>query len=202
VSSYIFITLKKVVKLIKPIQDFENYLATYDGRIFSVKANKYLSLWIDNVGYYQCLLYKNGKKYHKRVHKLVFEAYNGKIYDKMQINHKDGNKLNNSITNLELATNAENTQHGYDNNLYHSYKRCIKVKVFDANGNFIETFKSIRETADKLNINRKTLSAILFNNKTNNYNYIFELDENIEDVSTIETTIVCQQLEGSRVALG
>ena len=83
-------------------------------------------------------------------------------------------ELNNNVGNLEWVDNKTNTKHGYNNDLYHSNKRCIQVKVFDLDGNYINTYKSIRETAEMLNINRKTLSAILFTGKDNNYNYRFE----------------------------
>lgn len=130
---------------------------------------------MDNVGYLQVSLRKEGKKYYRRVHRLVAEHFIDNINDLPQVNHIDGDKTNNNYNNLEWADNKYNTQHGYDNNLYHSKHRSIKVKVYDKNSNYIDTYKSIRETAEQLHINRKTLSRILFDNKVNNYNYLFEV---------------------------
>ena len=76
---------------------------------------------------------------------------------------------------IVLFVVANNTQHGYDNNLYHSKHRNIKIEVYDKiTHQLINTYKSIRETANELNINRKTLSRILFDNKENNYDYDFK----------------------------
>ena len=67
----------------------------------------------DSNGY--CKVYADGQGY--LVHRLVAEAFIPNPDDKPQVNHKDGNKRNNSIANLEWATQSENTQHAYDNGL-------------------------------------------------------------------------------------
>ena len=149
-----------------------------DGTIISLFTKRPVCQWKDNVGYYQVCLKMNNKKYYKRVHRLVAEHFIENPYGLPQVNHIDGNKLNNNVSNLEWIDNKTNTKHGYDNNLYHSKKRCIQVEVYDLNDNYIDTYKSIRETATVLNINRKTLSAILFSDKTNNYNYKFKVTIN------------------------
>lgn len=106
-----------------------------------------------------------------------------------QVNHKDGNKLNNNINNLEWCTNSENTQHGYDNHLYKFKKRSHAVNVYDKKGNYITTYKSIRSMCSDLHINRKTVTMILKGEKvTNNYNYLFEYVE--ESQSTIESIAI------------
>lgn len=152
----------------------ERYEIFQDSTIISLITNKPICQWKDNVGYLQVKLKKNGKNYYKRVHRLVAEHFIPNPNGLPQVNHIDGDKTNNNINNLEWTNNKTNTQHGYDNNLYHSKHRCIGVKVFDKSGNYLNTYKSIRETAGQLNINRKTLSRILFDDKENNYNYLFE----------------------------
>lgn len=159
--------------MVKQIHNF-NYMVSDCGEIISLNINKPICQWVDNVGYLQVNLRKEGKKYYKRVHRIVAETFIPNPLNLPQVNHKDGNKRNNNIDNLEWTNNKQNTLHGYQNNLYHSNKRSIKIEVFDKNNTYINTYKSIRETAEKLNINRKTLSRILFDNKINNYNYIFK----------------------------
>lgn len=62
-------------------------------------------------------LSKNGHVNKIFVHRLVTEAFIVNLESKSQVNHKDGNPLNNNVKNLEWATNAENTQHAYDTKL-------------------------------------------------------------------------------------
>lgn len=152
----------------------ERYEIYNDGSIISLYTNKPICQWVDNVGYLQVSLKKDGKKYYRRVHRLVAEHFIPNPNNSPQVNHIDGDKTNNNINNLDWVDNKSNTQHGYDNNLYHSKHRNIKVAVYTKFGKYINTYKSIRETAEKLNINRKTLSRILFDNKENNYDYNFE----------------------------
>lgn len=160
----------------KVIRGFENYSINTEGIIFSLKSNKPICQWVDNVGYLQVNLRKDKKKYYKRVHRLVAENFIDNPDNLPQVNHIDGNKKNNHTNNLEWTDNKSNTQHGYDNNLYHSKKRSIPIKVYDKQGNYINTYKSIRSAAEGLKLNRKTLSRIIFDNKENNYDYIFEVE--------------------------
>ena len=62
-------------------------------------------------GYYNVSLSKNGECVTKLVHRLVAEAFLDNPDCKEQVNHKDCNKLNNNITNLEWMTSQENIQH-------------------------------------------------------------------------------------------
>ena len=159
---------------IKNINDFDNYCIDINGNVYNKKdLNKPLCKWIDNVGYYQVILYKNGKRQYKRVHKLVAETFLENPNNLPQVNHIDGNKLNNNIHNLEWISNKDNTQHGYNNKLYKSTYKC-RCKAIHKLTNEEFEFESIRSMANELRLNRKTITAILKNSKTNNYDYDFE----------------------------
>jgi hypothetical protein len=141
------------------------------------KNGSYIKLcqWVDNTGYYQVVFRINGKKKYIRVHRLIAETCIPNPLNLKQVNHKDGNKLNNNIDNLEWCTNSYNTQEGYDKGLYHSKHRCNPIVATHKNTGVKYKFKSIRECADQLNLNRKTITSILKGCKeTNNYEYDFE----------------------------
>lgn len=160
--------------MLKQIENF-NYTVSDSGEVVSLFINKPICQWVDNVGYLQVKLKKDGKNHYKRVHRIVAENFLPNPNNLPQVNHKDGNKKNNHVDNLEWVNNSQNTLHGYQNNLYHSDKRSIKIDVYTKEGIYLNTYKSIRETSDKLKINRKTLSRILFDNKVNNYDFIFKV---------------------------
>jgi len=90
------------------IQDFSDYLIYDDGRVFSKRSNKDMKPQISNVGYKLIILYKDGKYKHFTIHRLVAIHYLDKIQGKDYVDHIDGNKLNNNVTNLRWVTNMEN----------------------------------------------------------------------------------------------
>ena len=144
--------------------------------------------WVDTVGYYQCTLRDDkNKKHYKRTHRLVARAFIENPNNLPQVNHKDGNKLNNHVDNLEWCTNKDNTQHGYDNNLYKYKSRCHAINVYSKQGKYLTTYPSIRSMCEDLHINRKTVTMILKGDKaTNNYSYLFEyVEENQETIESI-----------------
>lgn len=161
------------------IRDFENYYICENGEVISKFTGRPMCQCVDNTGYYQVILRKNGKKSYKRIHRILAEhfLYNENPNEFNMVNHIDGNKLNNSLDNLEWTNNKINTQHGYDNNLYKSNYR-VPILVYHKNGEFYKEYKSIRSCCEDLKINRKTVSNILNGTKkTNNYNYIFRYKE-------------------------
>lgn len=96
----------------KPIGGFEDYLIYNDGRVFTLKRNKFLKLSLNN-GYHRITLYKNGKYHQVSVHRLVAKYFISNPQNKPFINHKDGNRSNNSLDNLEWCTSSENNKHAY-----------------------------------------------------------------------------------------
>jgi hypothetical protein len=62
-------------------------------------------------GYMIVGLHQNGKRVNQLVHRLVAEAFIGKIENGLEVNHKDGDKLNNRVENLEIVTKSENCKH-------------------------------------------------------------------------------------------
>jgi hypothetical protein len=102
-----------------PVVGYENrYLISDCGSIFSLKANKIkMQRYSPHYEYRVTSLYKNGKNNGVFVHRMVAEAFIPNPCGKPQVNHKDGNKLNNKLSNLEWVTASENIQHSVDTGL-------------------------------------------------------------------------------------
>lgn len=84
-------------------------------------------------GYAQACLCKNGKYTRRAVHRLVWEAFNGPIQGRLEINHKDLDRGNNRLENLELVTHQQNIQHAIDAYKDKGLLRAVKgVKGFIA----------------------------------------------------------------------
>lgn len=170
---------------IKPISEkgFSGYFVSKYGDIYSIKSGSIIKLkpWKDNVGYYQVVMYDdNSKRKYRRIHRYVAIYFcKGRLPGYM-VNHIDGNKLNNNYENLEWTNNSINTQQGYDQGKYLDRHNC-ELRVTSKITGELFIFKSIRECAEILSLNRKTISAILKGEKINNYNYDFELYKECND---------------------
>lgn len=97
-------------------KDIEGYAGKYQvtswGRVFNVDRQKFMSQEETEKSYLRVdLVDENGKRKHHKVHRLVAKAFIPNPQSKKQVNHKDGNKQNNSVTNLEWVTDRENKEH-------------------------------------------------------------------------------------------
>jgi len=99
-------------KIWKPILDFEDYIISNFGEIKN-KHNQILKPRKDKDGYLRIKLFHNTIPKRNGVHTLVLNTF---LYHKLlglTCNHKDGNKLNNFINNLEWVTQSNNNKHAY-----------------------------------------------------------------------------------------
>lgn len=94
---------------------FGMYYIYPSGKVWSNYTGKYISQRLRN-GYYSVTLW-NGKQKSFNLHRLLALCFLNAVGGKNYVNHKDGNKLNNKIDNLEWVTPCENTRHSFDNDL-------------------------------------------------------------------------------------
>lgn len=89
-----------------------NYYVTEEGNVINNKTQKILKPMTISGYHYVSIL---GKK--RSIHSLVAKCYLIKENDRFEINHKDGNRLNNHYSNLEYLSHVENMRHAYKNGL-------------------------------------------------------------------------------------
>jgi hypothetical protein len=114
----------------RPVVGYEDlYEVSSLGRVrrragtWGKRGNRVRALALNGFGYPSLGLYRSGKKPKMaRVHVLVAEAFIGKRPEGLQINHKDGDKTNNCVSNLEYVTPSENTNHAYRTKLTNPQK--------------------------------------------------------------------------------
>jgi hypothetical protein len=113
--------------MIKTINGFENYSISENGEIFSLYEkgkrgktgliSRLMKTSIGTTGYETVHLYRSGKRFTIMVHRIMAETFLSSIDGKNVVNHKDLNKKNNVISNLEWVTHAENYSHANLNNV-------------------------------------------------------------------------------------
>lgn len=167
------------------LKDIDNFLIHRDGRIYNVKRKMFMKPRLDK-GYVNIML--NEKNY--PIHRLVAIQFIPNPENKELVNHKDGNKLNNHVDNLEWVTHSENVQHAYDTDLNTNYK---SIHMYELSGKYIKTFKTISDACRELNLDYKlsgsTISKCCQGKTQYAYNYIWKFaseHNDTKDVSSVE----------------
>lgn len=129
-----------------------------------IKKERIMKPMINNSGYYELILKKEGKSKHYRVHRLVADAFIKNPKNFPIINHKDHNKLNNKFDNLEWCTQKYNVNYDFDRK---TFPKKVKIKQYDLNMNYIKTFNSMKEIETEYEVSRTTIRfCCLGRNKT------------------------------------
>jgi hypothetical protein len=159
--------------IMKAIKKYPNYFVTEEGLVFSSKTNKFLKFSYDQQGYQRVGLYVGDYKSKTiKVHRLVAETFIDNIENKKDVNHIDGNKANNNISNLEWCTRSENIKHAFKNGLKivtqnqidGVKKRFSKQVVDKSNG---KIYNSLKDASIDLNVNYSTLKNNFRKNRIN-----------------------------------
>ena len=125
------------------------YAATEDGRIFSYKSNKFLKLTKNNNNNYLYVhLYKDGTEKNCRVHRLIAATYLENPQNKPFVNHKDEDKSNNNVENLEFCDAKYNNNYG---TITERAAKALSKKVICVETGIV--YNSITEAAKTINYN-------------------------------------------------
>lgn len=155
------------------IQDYPNYIIYSDGRIWSNSSKKFLQPSKNSNDYLQVSLWKNGERKTLLVHRLVALAFIPNPNNLPEVNHKDENKENNDISNLEWVIHKDNINYGTRN------KKCQKsqkntVLMIDKNTTeIIREFDSSYDAAIFLGDKSKStaIRAVCRNKRKTAYGY-------------------------------
>lgn len=149
----------------KTVEDFPNYEVSTFGNIKNKKSNKLLKLLINNSGYYRCALTHNSKTKNITVHRIVGKTFIPNPENKPTINHKDRNRINNKLENLEWVTHKEQNLHKSKSNNIRRHASKV-FRICSKSNVILETYNSLKEAS--VWVINNNLSKI----KNNNYKSI------------------------------
>lgn len=160
------------------IRSCDRYVSNGRGSTKLMKS-RVLRPGMDRCGYLNVKLYKDGKKKMFLVHRLVYEAFNCKRLEGMQINHIDENKLNNRLDNLNLMTPKQNINWGTANE--RRSKKLINHKSlskpiiqYNINGKKLAEFGSLSDASRRLSISTASICLALKGRLKTAGGYIFK----------------------------
>lgn len=188
-------------------KDIPGYEGSYQvsnlGRVRSLNYNhtgeiKLLKQGTDKKGYKRVSLYKNGKEKKYPVHRLVAITFISNPNNYKEVNHKDEDKSNNNVNNLEWCTREYNINYGTamkrsseskkgEKNPFYGKKgkyhpASKPILMYDKEGNFIRRFESMSATNEYFGKKNayKNVSACLKGEQKTAYGYIFRYAEELE----------------------
>lgn len=162
----------------KQINEYPNYSVTADGRVISTgriagrsgkgfsSIQQELTIMHNKSGYCMVNLFKDRKSKTRYVHRLVAEAYLENPDNLPQVNHIDGNKDNNKVSNLEWCTSSHNNKHALDTGLREGQKgetnsqaKITEREVYDIIDMMMQGFSNV-EIASRFSIHDRYVSLI------------------------------------------
>lgn len=154
---------------IERINGYPNYRIREDGYVIMTNG-RIKSTSLTNKEYKRVTLSNNGNKKSFSIHRLVATAFITNPNNLPEVNHKDGNKLNNYYTNLEWSTSKDNIKHSFNNGLS-NYKgerngraKLSDMTISDIRKDFSNGIKR-KDLALKYNISYSHIVSIIANKR-------------------------------------
>ena len=139
------------------------YIILNLGRIINCNTGGFVKPMINNSGYYK--LTNSFTKENCYIHREVAKLFIGDIPDGFVVNHKDGNKLNNSVYNLEIISQSDNVHH------YLQVLRHGRIKLFDSDieniANLLKNGVCKSRIAELYGVHKSTIGKFIRRNNLN-----------------------------------
>lgn len=168
------------------VQGFNDFVVSNKGNVKNIRLNIKKSTRTTPNGYEVITLKENGEKHTKYVHRLVAEAFIPNPENLPCVNHKDENKQNNSIENLEWCDVAYNNGYGTHNERIKETKTKLygrKVAQIDVRTNeIIRTFESETEAANFVGITKQAIRWALLKSSHTASGYRWEVIRSESDL--------------------
>lgn len=114
----------------KLIEGFTHHTIDENGVVINTETGHCKAQWLGANGYMHVDIQEFGIAKKFAIHRLLAINFIPNLENKRTVNHKDGNKLNNTLSNLEWTTVAENVKHAYDNGLQ-PYRRNYTLEEYE-----------------------------------------------------------------------
>lgn len=153
----VYLAIDESVLMAYKIPNFEEFAITKEGKVYNIKKNKLVHSYIGIDDYEHIILFCRGKKYRKRVHRLMGKTFLG---NPQVVNHVDGNKHNNRLENLERSTHRENILHAQKQT---GSVPTVKVRLLVTNTQSNESVvcKSMRHAEKVTGVDRHRIKTFL-----------------------------------------
>ena len=189
-----------------PIPGFENYFISKDAKIYSIISEDFIVINVEkckkNNRTVRIKVYNNqNKRKSMELSRLVALTYLPNPENKKEVNHIDGNKYNNHLTNLEWNTIKENRDHAVKNKLVKPCDQNKPIDKYDLNGNFIKSYSSIKEAMIENKISNESIRDCLSGKTKNPRYFIWKEPIKIENKNEIwKDVIICDVITGFKVS--
>lgn len=174
---------------------FDEYCVTAEGAIYSLKSKKFLNLQYNDNGYVVVTLRVDGKTKTVRVHRLVALMYlKNTFFEGAHVNHKDGDKTNNCVENLEWVTREQNMRHAYDNDLVISKTKKISDDIIHTVCQALEQGARVVDVSKMFSLDRELVDRIYRGStfKHISYEYDFSKVPKQSKISVEKVIKICQ----------
>lgn len=148
----------------------DKYYVTETGQVWSVRRKKYLAANLRESYPCVCMAHDNTKATYP-IHRLVAMTFIQKPEGCNIVNHKDGNRENNNVANLEWITHKANTEHA--NNVLKVKRPGVKVNQYSLDGKFIAEFPTIKDAEQATGTKRDDISGTCLGRRESAGNFIW-----------------------------